>query len=172
MGVDLKNISKGVKKLALVPGRLEYVKNKRGLSVFVDYAHSPDALEKVLQTLRPVSSGRLIVVFGCGGDRDKGKRIDMGRVAGKNSDIAVITSDNPRGEDPEAIIDRIVPGVKESGLERIDLSLTQEGKGYDILSDRKEAIRIAINYAREGDIVLIAGKGHENYQIIGNRKKI
>ena len=171
IGVDLKNISRGVKKLALVPGRLEYVKNKRELSVFVDYAHSPDALEKVLQTLRPVSSGRLIVVFGCGGDRDKGKRMDMGRIAGKNSDIVIITSDNPRGEDPEEIIDRIVPGVKESGLERIDLSMAQKEKGYDILSDRKKAIRIAINYAGKGDIVLIAGKGHENYQIIGSRKK-
>ncbi|MEA3359210.1 MAG: UDP-N-acetylmuramoyl-L-alanyl-D-glutamate--2,6-diaminopimelate ligase [Thermodesulfobacteriota bacterium] len=171
IGVDLKNISRGVNKLALVPGRIENVKNKRELSVFVDFAHSPDALEKVLQTLRPVSSGRLIVVFGCGGDRDKGKRMDMGRVAGKNSDIVIITSDNPRGEDPEEIIDRIVPGVKESGLERIDLSLAQKEKGYDILSDRKKAIRIAINYARKGDIVLIAGKGHENYQIIGSRKK-
>ncbi len=171
IGVDLETISRGVKKLALVPGRLEYVKNKRGVSVFVDYAHSPDALEKVLQTLKPVSSGRLIVVFGCGGDRDKGKRIHMGRVAGKNSDIAIITSDNPRGEDPEEIIDGIVPGVKESGLERIDLSLAQEKKGYDILSDRKKAIHSAINYARKGDIVLIAGKGHENYQIIGSRKK-
>jgi len=171
IGVNLEDISEGVKKLSSVPGRLDYVKNKKGISVFVDYAHTPDALEKALQTLRPLSKGRLIVVFGCAGDRDKGKRPYMGRVAGKNSDIVIITSDNPRREDPDVIINEIVPGVKGAGLKRIDLRDPQEVKGYDLLSDRRKAIYSAINFAGKGDIVLIAGKGHENYQIIGSRRE-
>jgi len=110
-------------------------------------------------------------VFGCAGDRDKGKRPYMGRVAGKNSDIVIITSDNPRREDPDVIINEIVPGVKGAGLKRIDLRDPQEVKGYDLLSDRRKAIYSAINFAGKGDIVLIAGKGHENYQIIGSRRE-
>lgn len=171
LGIELEDISMGVKRLDFVPGRLEYVKNEKEISAFVDYAHTPDALEKALQTLRPLSKGRLIVVFGCGGDRDKGKRPCMGRIAGENSDIVILTSDNPRGEDPDLIINEIIPGVKESGLMRIDSEKWQEGKGYDVVKDRKTAIYRAINFAGKGDIVLIAGKGHENYQIIGSRRE-
>jgi len=173
LDIDLKIISRGISRLTLVPGRLQPVKNKRGLSVFVDYAHSPDALEKVLQTLRQLTKGRLITVFGCGGDRDRGKRPDMGRVAGSYSDLVIISSDNPRGENQAEIADDIEPGVKESGLRRVEMSLPLKEKGYEIILDRRKAIHTAVNIAKkeDGDIVLIAGKGHENYQIIGNRKR-
>ena len=124
----------------------------------VDYAHTDDALLNTLRTARPLTSGRVITVFGCGGDRDKTKREPMGRVAGENSDVVFITSDNPRTEDPLKIIDAIEVGVKGTGRE------------FRSISDRRLAIREAIKEARTGDVVIIAGKGHENYQIIGNEK--
>ncbi len=173
LNIDLEVISRGIKRLTYVPGRLQPVENRRGLSLFVDYAHSADALEKVLQTLIRLrrTKGKLITVFGCGGDRDRGKRPDMGRVAGKYSDFVIITSDNPRGEDPAEIAGDIEPGVKESGLKRIELSLGFKERGYEIVLNRRRAIQGAINMANKEDIVLIAGKGHEDYQIVGNRKR-
>ncbi len=171
LGIDLEIIARGIKGLAGIPGRLQPVKNKRGLTVFVDYAHSPDALEKVLQTSRQLTKGRLITVFGCGGDRDRGKRPDMGRVAGNYSDLVIITSDNPRGEHPAQIADDVELGIKESGLKRIERGLLCQERGYGVILDRRRAIQAAINIAGKEDLVLIAGKGHENYQIIGNRKR-
>jgi UDP-N-acetylmuramoyl-L-alanyl-D-glutamate--2,6-diaminopimelate ligase len=173
LDIDLNTIARGIQRLTFVPGRLQPVKNKKGLSVFVDYAHSTDALEKVLQTLRQLTKGRLITVFGCGGDRDKGKRPDMGRVAGLYSDFAIITSDNPRGESPAKIADEIETGVKESGLKRIELDLSHKERGYEIILDRRKAINAAVKIAKkeDEDIILIAGKGHEKYQVIGNRKR-
>ncbi len=170
LNIDTEIISRGIKRLHYVPGRLQSVQNSRGLSLFVDYAHSPDALEKVLQTLRPLTKGRLITVFGCGGDRDKGKRPEMGRKVGQYSDLAIITSDNPRSEDPAAIASDIEPGVKESGLKKLESGFLNQGRYYEIVLNRREAIRDAVNMAKKEDIILIAGKGHENYQIIGDRK--
>lgn len=169
--LELETIARGIQRLAYVPGRLQAVKNNRGLSVFVDYAHSPDALEKVLQTLKPFTQGRLITVFGCGGDRDRGKRPDMGKVAGRLSDLVILTSDNPRGENPADIVYEIEPGVKETELRRIESSLSSTERGYKIILDRRKAIQGAIDAATKEDIVLIAGKGHEKYQVIGNRKR-
>ncbi|MGE3617493.1 MAG: glutamate ligase domain-containing protein, partial [Gemmatimonadales bacterium] len=119
-----------------------------------DYAHKPDALERVLHTLRPITPGRVIALFGCGGDRDRGKRAVMGRIAAELADLTVVTSDNPRTEDPERIIDEIVAGIPE-GLE------------HRRITDRRAAIRWAIGEARPGDTLLLAGKGHETYQVIG-----
>ena len=173
LDIDLNTISRGIQKLAFVPGRLQHVENKQGLSIFVDYAHSTDALKKVLQTVRQLTKGRLITVFGCGGDRDKGKRPDMGRVAGMYSDYAIITSDNPRGESPEKIADEIEAGMKESGLKRVTFNFSLNAKGYEIILDRRKAIHAAVKIANKegGDIILIAGKGHEQYQITGNGKR-
>ena len=171
VNIDERAISEGIEKLAYVPGRLQRVKNTRGLSVFVDYAHSPDALEKVLQTLRPFVKGRLITVFGCGGERDRGKRPEMGKVAGRYSDLVLITSDNPRRENPTEIVYEIEPGVREAGLKRVNSGSSSTGKGYDIIIDRREAIKRAIHGATKEDIVLIAGKGHETYQLFRNRKR-
>jgi UDP-N-acetylmuramoyl-L-alanyl-D-glutamate--2,6-diaminopimelate ligase len=124
--------------------------------VLRDYAHTPDSLERALSALRPLTSGRLIVVFGCGGDRDKGKRPIMGRIAAEQSDLPIVTSDNPRTEDPEVIIDDIVAGMGTTPRRRI--------------ADRRAAIREALEAARPGDTVLLAGKGHETYQVVGTEK--
>jgi UDP-N-acetylmuramoyl-L-alanyl-D-glutamate--2,6-diaminopimelate ligase len=121
-----------------------------------DYAHTPDALERALATLRPLTAGRLIVVFGCGGDRDRGKRPIMGRIAAEGADLAIVSSDNPRTEDPDAIIDDVVAGMGNVPFVR--------------LADRREAIAHAIDSARPGDTVLLAGKGHETYQVVGTEK--
>ncbi|MBU0545619.1 MAG: UDP-N-acetylmuramoyl-L-alanyl-D-glutamate--2,6-diaminopimelate ligase, partial [Proteobacteria bacterium] len=139
-------------------------------SVYVDYAHTPDALKNVLLSLRPITKGKLICIFGCGGDRDRTKRPLMGEIAASLSDIAVITSDNPRTEDPLNIIKDITNGVMRKNIHRFDLSeLTHDfnGRGYVTEPDRKRAIRLGIKTSRPGDTVLIAGKGHENYQIKG-----
>ncbi len=155
---ELEDVVRGIEALANVPGRLERVSGK-GLHVFVDYAHSDDALTRALAALRPLAGGRLIVVFGCGGDRDKGKRPLMGEAAGKGSDLAVVTSDNPRTEDPKAIIEAVVPGLERSGA-----------KGFEVEPDRRRAIELAVSLARPGDVILLAGKGHEDYQIVGTTK--
>jgi UDP-N-acetylmuramoyl-L-alanyl-D-glutamate--2,6-diaminopimelate ligase len=136
-----------------VPGRFEKVWNKNGRHVIVDYAHTPDALERVLTTARSLCRGKLSCVFGCGGDRDKTKRPEMADIASKGSDKLVLTSDNPRTEKPEAILDDM-----EAGLTPEQLSHTVR------ITDRRQAIRTACMMAREGDIILIAGKGHEKYQ--------
>jgi UDP-N-acetylmuramoyl-L-alanyl-D-glutamate--2,6-diaminopimelate ligase len=168
--VELEAVKRGIEGLAYVPGRLQPVPNRRGLSVFVDYAHSPDALEKALKTLKPFVQGRLITVFGCGGDRDKGKRPEMGKAAGELSDWVILTSDNPRKENPAQIANEIEPGVREAGLRRMEQNPSRGERGYRIVLDRREAIRDAINAATDKDIVVIAGKGHEKYQIIGKRR--
>jgi UDP-N-acetylmuramoyl-L-alanyl-D-glutamate--2,6-diaminopimelate ligase len=160
MGIDLESIYSGILRLRGVPGRLEMVKNRRGLALIVDYAHTPDALLKALQAVRLLTIGRVFTVFGCGGDRDRGKRKEMGRIAAMGSDKVIITSDNPRSEDPAAIAAQIEAGVIESGITDYVLDL-----------DRKRAIQRAVRMADNGDLVLIAGKGHETYQIIGNEKK-
>ncbi len=167
------SIISGIRKLERVPGRLERVLGVDGVRVFVDYAHTGDGLERVIETLREIRSGRLIVVFGCGGDRDRGKRAIMGRVASSSSDLTVITSDNPRREDPLKIIEEVERGVREADRKKYlpaDLSEDLDVPGYVVIPDRREAIRLAVRAARPGDTVLIAGKGHEDYQILGEKK--
>jgi len=168
----------GIEKLSRVPGRLERVPGGNGIRVFVDYAHTGDALERALETLRRIVSGRLIVVFGCGGDRDRGKRAVMGKAAALGSDLAVLTSDNPRTEDPLEIIYEVEKGIKETDrrkyrtadLVRDRAAERPAAAGYVIIPERREAIQTAVIAASPGDIVLIAGKGHEDYQILGEKK--
>jgi UDP-N-acetylmuramyl tripeptide synthase len=179
----------GIESVAAVPGRLERVISDPHdpRTIFVDYAHTPDALKNVLTALRPLTRGRLICVFGCGGDRDRDKRPKMGRIAATLSDLAVVTSDNPRSEPPLSIIGEILPGVGMGGGRRAEDrgqrtgdgkrkteaqgEGTEEGgrRGFLVESDRRKAIHLAVTEARDGDVVLIAGKGHETYQILGDR---
>jgi UDP-N-acetylmuramoyl-L-alanyl-D-glutamate--2,6-diaminopimelate ligase len=154
LGIDDETIVAGIEKLEGVPGRFESVDEGQPFTVLVDYAHTPEALENVLRAARTVDTGRLICVFGCGGDRDRGKRPVMGRIAGELADLAIVTSDNPRSEDPRAIIDEIVAGA--------------EGE-LEIEPDRREAIARAVEEAEPGDVVLIAGKGHEQGQQFRDR---
>jgi UDP-N-acetylmuramyl-tripeptide synthetase len=164
-------ITEGLKATTRVPGRLEAVPNAGGRQVYVDYAHTPDALDNVLRAVRPLTRGRLLCVFGCGGDRDATKRPLMGQIAARRSDIAVVTSDNPRSEDPAAIIAQILPGVTKAlprALTAADLGGDGELRGYLVEVDRRRAIETAIGAARPGDAVVIAGKGHETYQIVGD----
>jgi UDP-N-acetylmuramoyl-L-alanyl-D-glutamate--2,6-diaminopimelate ligase len=153
--VDAATIAHGLASLHSVPGRMERV-HGMGIDVVVDYAHTPDALENALRALRETGAGCIGVVFGCGGDRDRGKRSEMGAIAARLADRVYLTNDNPRGEEPQAIVDDIRAGI---GAER----------NYAIELDRHRAIERAIAEASPGDVVLIAGKGHEAYQIIGDR---
>src|SRR5207249_506121 len=148
-------IARGIAALPRVPGRVERVPNAAELDILVDYAHTPDALRNVLSAMRPLTKRRLICVFGCGGDRDPTKRPKMGAAVAELADLAVVTSDNPRTEEPRAIIDAILPAVP---------------KPFFVDVDRKTAIRAAIAEATPGDVVVIAGKGHEDYQILGTTK--
>ncbi|MGQ0793931.1 MAG: UDP-N-acetylmuramoyl-L-alanyl-D-glutamate--2,6-diaminopimelate ligase [Deltaproteobacteria bacterium] len=157
LGAPLEAAERGIGNLVSVPGRLDRVENSLGVTTLVDYAHTPDALLNVLRAVRALSRGKLILVFGCGGDRDQTKRPIMGRIGRELSDVLIITSDNPRSEEPGRIIDEI-----ERGARSID-----SAKLYFRIPDRREAIRFAIETASAGDAVLIAGKGHEDYQIIG-----
>ncbi|HEX3036828.1 MAG TPA: UDP-N-acetylmuramoyl-L-alanyl-D-glutamate--2,6-diaminopimelate ligase [Thermodesulfobacteriota bacterium] len=161
LGSGISAVEKGVSRLASVPGRLDRVENPFGITVLVDYAHTPDALKNVLMAVKPFTRRNLILVFGCGGDRDPIKRPIMGRIGRELADILIVTSDNPRTEDPESIIDQIEKGVFE---------ISSDEKSYFRISDRREAIRKAIQVASPGDTLLIAGKGHENYQILGKEK--
>lgn len=152
-GLGLDIVREGIERVPCVPGRLERIDAPQGFSVFVDYAHTDDALKNVLESLRSIiHNGRIVTVFGCGGDRDRGKRPKMGRVASALSDHCIITSDNPRSEDPHAIIAEIASGFIE--------------QNYEIEPDREAAIRRALAWAKPGDFVLLAGKGHETYQVI------
>jgi len=168
LGISGEKIVAGLAQAQAAPGRLERVQSPTGVSVFVDFAHSPDALANVLQTMRRLTVGRLIVIFGCGGDRDRGKRPLMGKVAGTLADVVVLTTDNSRSEQPAAILRDIEAGLLQTALPRLRLEaiLTRKAmQGYDIVPSRREAIREAIRYARPGDVVLLCGKGHETYQI-------
>jgi UDP-N-acetylmuramoyl-L-alanyl-D-glutamate--2,6-diaminopimelate ligase/murE/murF fusion protein len=172
MGISLDVIKKGIEGLKSVPGRLESVPNNINRYVYVDYAHKPDALLNVLNTLRPLLSGRLICVMGCGGDRDKTKRPIMGEITGRLADLTIITSDNPRNEPLEKIIAQIIMGVRKSLPRNLTTEEILSGvreKGFVVQPDRKKAIHLAIAASNPFDTILIAGKGHENYQILGTK---
>lgn len=170
VGVPAAAICEGVERLPAVPGRLEAIPNDRGIHVFVDYAHTPDGLDHALTALGGLAEARLITVFGCGGDRDRAKRPEMGRVAALRSDVVVATSDNPRSEDPAAILEEIVPGIVGAGFRAAEGSADPGEYGvYLVIPDRRSAIAKALAIARPGDTIAIAGKGHENVQIIGDR---
>lgn len=158
LGLSLADCSDAMSSAKGVKGRLEIVPTGRDFSVVIDYSHKPDALEKVLKTLKPVTRGRLIALFGCGGDRDKLKRPIMGHIAADNADLVVVTSDNPRTEDPDEIIREIVAGMKDKRTPT------------KVICDRREAIAWAIDNAAPGDVLLLAGKGHEDYQVVGHEK--
>jgi murE/murF fusion protein len=191
---ELGCIKKGIEDVKTIPGRLERIsfaetpKNSPAVftenvpavftenvpAVFVDYAHTPDALKNVLAALRQLNPQRLICIFGCGGDRDMGKRVLMGEIAGALSDIVLATSDNPRSESPEKILQMIEEGILLSPLKKNsawEMLSRQDSKGYDIITNRRQAIRTAIRYANPDDIIIISGKGHENYQL-GRKGKI
>jgi UDP-N-acetylmuramoyl-L-alanyl-D-glutamate--2,6-diaminopimelate ligase len=179
MDVPLEALKAGVEGLEGVPGRFEKVRNKKGIHVVVDYAHTHDALEHVLLGLTRIlgrssqNDGKMITVFGCGGDRDRIKRPLMGEVAGRYSDLAILTSDNPRTEDPLAIIDEVERGLRSIPVKEYssdEIKSWRSRKGYLRIPDRREAIRMAVRLAQPSDTILIAGKGHEDYQIIGKKK--
>lgn len=157
-GISWDAVKAGIEQTRGVSGRFESVANSKGIPVIVDYAHTPDALEKVIKTAREFTTGRVITVFGCGGDRDATKRPLMGRSAGELSDFCVVTSDNPRTEDPDSIIEDIIPGIAPTECE------------YVVQPDRRRGIKKALMEWKPGDTVIIAGKGHEDYQIIGKIK--
>ncbi len=163
-------IKKGVQALPGIPGRLERIHSDSGRYVFVDYAHTPDALENAILALKKIAPARVICIFGCGGDRDQAKRPLMGHIAGRLCDLTIITSDNPRTENPQAIIDQILAGIRRSGAVQCSSRHVNGGfekKGFVVEADRRQAIELGIRLSRPQDVVLIAGKGHETYQIIG-----
>lgn len=157
MGIGGAAIGQGIAALKGIPGRLEAVENSAGFTILVDYAHKPEALEKALESVRDLTTGRVITVFGCGGERDRSKRPVMGAISTRLADLTIVTSDNPRGEDPRVIIDEIVAGIPESAR-------------FLVEPDRAFAIRRALAMLSPGDSLLIAGKGHETYQIVGTAK--
>lgn len=158
LGMSLADCAAALPMCSGAKGRLERVPCDGDYSIFIDYAVTPDAIENVLRTLRKIAPGRLVMLFGCGGDRDRKKRPIMGRISGELADFVIVTSDNPRTEKPEDIIAEILPGVEESGAP------------YAVIPDRIEAIHFAMDHHKEGDVVLLCGKGHEDYQIIGHTK--
>ncbi len=158
LGMSLPDCAEGISSATGVKGRMESVPTDGEYSILIDYSHKPDALEKALKTLRPVTKGRLTVLFGCGGDRDRVKRPIMGAIAAQNADLVIVTSDNPRTEEPMAIINEILPGLKKGRA------------ASKVICDRREAICWAIDNAGKGDVILLAGKGHEDYQVIGHEK--
>ena len=159
LGVQKADIKAGLESLKNVPGRVEMLDTGTPYKVILDYSHSPDALENILSTVRTFTRNRLIVLFGCGGDRDQGKRPIMGEIAGRLADYSILTSDNPRTEDPIAILEAIEAGAKAVG------------GSYTVIENRREAIRYALNMGKDGDVIILAGKGHETYQDIMGVKK-
>lgn len=158
INISMDSIKKGIEKLGNVKGRFEVVETKKDFSVIIDFAHTPDALENALKTLKKVIKGRLIVIFGAGGDRDRSKRPIMGETVGRYADLSIVTSDNPRTENPENIVDDVIVGTKKT-------------KGdYKKIVDRKEAIKFAIENAQKDDTIVLAGKGHETYIEINNKR--
>lgn len=158
LGIDIETIQKGLSKAAGVMGRVEVVPTDTDYTVIIDYAHTPDGLENIISAVREFAKGRVITLFGCGGDRDNTKRPVMGEIAGRLSDYSIITSDNPRTEDPEAIVAQIEAGMKKT-----------DGK-YTLIVDRRKAIAYALDFAEKDDVIILAGKGQETYQIIGKEK--
>jgi UDP-N-acetylmuramoyl-L-alanyl-D-glutamate--2,6-diaminopimelate ligase len=156
LGLSLEQLAKLIGNFLPIEGRLEKVDNSLGLHIYVDYAHKPDALKKVLENFAILKTGRVITIFGCGGNRDKIKRPQMAAISEKFSDITIVTSDNPRQENPEDIINQVITGFSDSA-------------NYIVELDRYKAIEKAIQLARPDDIILIAGKGHETYQIFANK---
>lgn len=154
MGISHEDIRAGLEGIENVPGRIEMLPTGRPYRVILDYAHAPDALDNILRTCREFTRGRLIALFGCGGDRDRGKRPIMGRIGGELADLCILTSDNPRNEDPMAILAAIEEGIRETACE------------YVVIENRREAIRYALSIGRPGDVIALCGKGHENYQEI------
>lgn len=157
LGISLDSIKKGLENLKYVPGRSEKISSNKGFSIIIDYAHTPDGLQNILSSTREYTEGKLIALFGCGGDRDKTKRPLMGEVGGNNADFCILTSDNPRTENPEKIIKDIVPGIERTKCD------------YVIIENRKDAIEYAIKNAKKEDTIVIAGKGHETYQVLSDK---
>ncbi|MCK4777387.1 MAG: UDP-N-acetylmuramoyl-L-alanyl-D-glutamate--2,6-diaminopimelate ligase, partial [Actinomycetia bacterium] len=157
LGMRSEDIKKGILRINKIKGRFQFLKLGQDFDIVIDYAHTPDGLENVIKAAKEIGSKRVITVFGCGGDRDKKKRPMMGKIAGKGSDEVIITSDNPRTENPEDIIEEIAEGLKN-----LDVV-------YKKIIDRREAIKHVLKQAKKGDIVLIAGKGHEDYQIFKDK---
>jgi len=158
LGIGLDDACKALATAKGVKGRVELVPTDGNYTILIDYAHTPDALENVLKSMRQVTDGRIVVLFGCGGDRDRTKRPIMGRIAAENADFVIVTSDNPRTEEPQAIIDEILTGM------------TDTQTPMQMIPDRPEAIEWAITHHKDGDVIVLAGKGHEDYQIIGKTK--
>jgi UDP-N-acetylmuramyl-tripeptide synthetase len=159
LGIDAEVLRAAWATVTPLPGRLEPVDAGQPFSVFIDYAHTPEALAATLRAVRAMGARRILTVFGCGGDRDRGKRPVMGQLVGELADLAVATTDNPRSEDPQAILAEVEVGLRASG-----------SSSYRIIPDRAEAIRGALATAEPGDVVLIAGKGHESFQLVGDRR--
>lgn len=160
LGLPLSAVKNGIETMGSVSGRLEPLPTGgRNFTVLLDYAHTPDALENILKTARGFAEGRIVTLFGCGGDRDHAKRPIMGEIAGRFSDFLVVTSDNPRTEDPMAIIEAVLEGVRKSSCPHV------------VVENRYEAIRYALEHAQPRDVIILAGKGHENYQEIGSGKR-
>jgi UDP-N-acetylmuramoyl-L-alanyl-D-glutamate--2,6-diaminopimelate ligase len=174
LGLEEGAIVRGVGAVERIPGRLERIANDRGFLALVDYAHTPDALDRMLSSVRDLTPGRLITVFGCGGDRDRGKRPLMGKSAAEWSDLILVTSDNPRSESAEGIIEEILEGIRKEGVpfrEPAEISQARSGtRAFTRVADRREAIQLAVRIAEEGDTVVVAGKGHEDIQILGKQR--
>ena len=158
LGISLDDCAEAMKTAHGVKGRMELVPTDGDYTIVIDYAHTPDALENALKALRADNEGRLVVLFGCGGDRDRTKRPIMGAIAADNADLVIVTSDNPRTEEPQAIIDEILTGLEGKKTEHV------------AICDRVEAIKWAIDKHRANDVILLAGKGHEDYQVVGHEK--
>jgi UDP-N-acetylmuramoyl-L-alanyl-D-glutamate--2,6-diaminopimelate ligase len=171
LGISHNLIEKGIAAAPQVPGRVEKVDNLRGILALVDYAHTGDALEQVLMTLKKLEHRRLLTVVGCGGDRDPGKRPVMACAAARYSDLAIFTSDNPRTEDPLSILEQLRQGALESNyIEMSEVKATNGENGFIVVPERRDAIEFAAKLAQKGDLLLVAGKGHEDYQILGTEK--
>ncbi|MEN8257780.1 MAG: UDP-N-acetylmuramoyl-L-alanyl-D-glutamate--2,6-diaminopimelate ligase [Thermodesulfobacteriota bacterium] len=173
LAVPIPVMRKAIARCCGAPGRMEkvFLPEVAHPKIIVDYAHTPDALQNVLETIKPLAKGRLLVVFGCGGDRDRGKRPMMGAIAVQYADVAIATSDNPRTEDPGQILAEIEAGMKDSGGRKVEVDfLRGQGKEYLVIESRHQAIACAINLAKRDDVVLISGKGHEDYQLTRSGK--
>ena len=154
LGFDFKEVVIAISKCSGVKGRIEVVPTDTNYTIIIDYAHSPDGLQNIISSLKEIAEGRVVTLFGCGGDRDRTKRPKMGKIAAELSDFCVVTSDNPRSEDPQKIIEDILEGMKDTKTP------------YKVVINRKEAIKWAMDNAKPKDIILLAGKGHETYQIL------